>query len=212
MAEAQEIMAVPHQIVSPQSNAVLVGLVQDSLVGGYLLSAQDTFFTREQAMQLLCQVHHDPNDLETYRGLTMPSKKAVPKGLWLNSLPHPAIVKPRELWTGKQLFSCLLPKDISFSKVVRSSDYLDDNTMPIVVRRGQLVCGRLCKATLGTSGGGFVQSIWKLHGAWAAAKFVSDAQRILVRHVAHNTVCISVSDAVQSDATMTAVREIVQEQ
>lgn len=63
MAEAQEIMAVPHQIVSPQSNAVLIGLVQDSLVGGYLLTSQNTFFTEEQAMQLLCQLHHNPQNL-----------------------------------------------------------------------------------------------------------------------------------------------------
>jgi DNA-directed RNA polymerase II subunit RPB1 len=43
MAEAQEIMATPHQIVSPQSNSVLIGLVQDALVGGFLMTSQNTF-------------------------------------------------------------------------------------------------------------------------------------------------------------------------
>jgi DNA-directed RNA polymerase beta' subunit len=41
IAEAQEIMATSHQIVSPQSNAVLIGLVQDSLVGGFMMTSQN---------------------------------------------------------------------------------------------------------------------------------------------------------------------------
>jgi DNA-directed RNA polymerase beta' subunit len=31
VAEAQELMAVAHQIVTPQSNSIIIGLVQDSL-------------------------------------------------------------------------------------------------------------------------------------------------------------------------------------
>jgi DNA-directed RNA polymerase II subunit RPB1 len=33
MAEVKEIMAVPYQVVSPQSNKPVMGIVQDSLLG-----------------------------------------------------------------------------------------------------------------------------------------------------------------------------------
>ena len=38
-AEARNIMAVKYQVVSPQSNRPVMSVIQDSLVGAYLLSA-----------------------------------------------------------------------------------------------------------------------------------------------------------------------------
>ncbi len=88
-------MATPHQIVSPQSNAVLIGLVQDSLVGGFLLTSQDTLFDESQIMQLLAQARHDPKD-KSYLEMSMPSK-GLGSGLWLANLDTPAILKPKRL-------------------------------------------------------------------------------------------------------------------
>lgn len=48
--EAQEIMAVKHNIISAQSNCPVIGLIQDALLGAYLLSG-DTL-RRDQAMQI----------------------------------------------------------------------------------------------------------------------------------------------------------------
>jgi DNA-directed RNA polymerase II subunit RPB1 len=59
IAEAQEIMAVPHQMVTPQNNSVLIALVQDSIVGAYLMSRKDAFCDRERAMQLAMCIHHN---------------------------------------------------------------------------------------------------------------------------------------------------------
>ena len=51
--EAQEIMAVKHNIISAQSNCPVIGLIQDALLGAYLLSG-DTL-RRDQAMQIAQQ-------------------------------------------------------------------------------------------------------------------------------------------------------------
>ena len=51
-AEIKEIMAVPRQIISPQSNKPVMGIVQDSLLGSMLITQRDTFIEREIAMQL----------------------------------------------------------------------------------------------------------------------------------------------------------------
>lgn len=52
-SEAREIMAVKYQIVSPQSNKPVMGLIQDGLLGMFLLSGGSV--TRADAMQMLQQ-------------------------------------------------------------------------------------------------------------------------------------------------------------
>jgi len=52
-AEARLLMAVPQHIISAQSNKPSIGLVQDTLIGAWLLSGDDVSLTREQ----LCILH-----------------------------------------------------------------------------------------------------------------------------------------------------------
>ena len=78
-AEIKEIMAVPRQIVAPQSNKPCMGIVQDSLLGVHRLTQRDTFLDKAATMNLLMWINYD-----------------LEKGL-----PYPAILKPKPLWTGK---------------------------------------------------------------------------------------------------------------
>jgi DNA-directed RNA polymerase II subunit RPB1 len=85
LAEVKELMAVPSQIVSPQANRPIMGIVQDCLLGIMLLTRRDCFIDKAQAMNLM---------------------------MWIRDgkvLPPPAILKPRPLWTGKQLLSLVIP-------------------------------------------------------------------------------------------------------
>ena len=50
-SEAREIMSVKYQIVSPQSNKPVMGLIQDSLLGMFLLSGATV--SRADGMQML---------------------------------------------------------------------------------------------------------------------------------------------------------------
>ena len=50
-AEAEEIMQVKHNIITAQGNCPVIGLIQDSLLGSYLLSGETTL-TRHEAMQI----------------------------------------------------------------------------------------------------------------------------------------------------------------
>ena len=86
MAEMKEIMAVPNQIVSPQSNKPVMGIVQDSLLGVMLFTLKDTFIEKELVMQLLMWAKYEDD-----------------------KFPVPTILKPKPLWTGKQIFSLIIP-------------------------------------------------------------------------------------------------------
>jgi DNA-directed RNA polymerase II subunit RPB1 len=45
-AEIQEIMAVPRQIITPQANKPVMGIVQDTLLGSRYMTRRDTFIDK----------------------------------------------------------------------------------------------------------------------------------------------------------------------
>jgi DNA-directed RNA polymerase II subunit RPB1 len=184
IAEAQEIMSVPHQMVTPQSNSVIIALVQDSIVAIFKMTRQDAFCTFEEAVQLAMCIHYATDT---------PEYTELPHGkqyfLDYASIPSPAILFPKPLWTGKQILSWILPHTYNFTK---AGSPMSEDT--IVIRHGQLLCGRLCKQTMGTSSNGIVHAIWKQFSPWAASKFVSDAQRMLMQWLRVDSICISIRD------------------
>ena len=70
-----------------------MGIVQDSLLGIMLLTIRDTFLEMDQVMNLLMWFDYE-------------GKKKIRDG----RLPPPAILKPKPLWTGKQILSLTLPE------------------------------------------------------------------------------------------------------
>lgn len=93
-AEIKEIMAVPRQIVAPQKNAPCMGIVQDALLGVNRMTGRETFVEKHVLMNILMFVDYD-----------------LQKGL-----PQPAILKPKALWTGKQIISLVIPKTINLDQ------------------------------------------------------------------------------------------------
>lgn len=87
-AEIKHLMLVPKQIVSPQGNKPVMGIVQDSLLGIAKFTRRDSFLTRDEIMNLLVWIPY-----------------------WNGILPVPAILKPKPLWTGKQVITRLLSFD-----------------------------------------------------------------------------------------------------
>jgi len=55
-SEARNIMAVKYQIVSPQSNRPVMSVIQDSLVGAYLLSAADVTVSKSVFMDCVMRI------------------------------------------------------------------------------------------------------------------------------------------------------------
>ena len=96
-AEIMNIMHVPKQIVSPQSNRPVMGIVQDTLIGVKLFTSRDTFVDYEQMMNLIFWI----NDFD------------------IRNLPMPCIMKPKPLWSGKQIFSLIIPKKIKIITLYR---------------------------------------------------------------------------------------------
>jgi DNA-directed RNA polymerase II subunit RPB1 len=207
--EAQELMAVPFNMVSPSNTSTIIALVQESLVSWFRLTSRNVLLTRDKFMQLAAQIQYNPNK-DSYNELPL-------EDCWsFDTFPQPAVLKspkgPR--WTGKQILQMLLPKSVNLTRAVRDGDikesscWTSDKEDIVVIRKGQLLVGRLCKSTLG-GGPSLVHQIWKDVGPWAAAKFVSDAQRVSNAWTNFDAICIGISDCVLDDQTIQEVDDLV---
>ena len=93
-----ELMMVHKNIISPKSNGPVMGIVQDTLLGSQKLTQRDTFIERDMMMNMLMWV----DDFD-------------------GNIPVPAVMVRRDrsifpLWTGKQMYSFLLPvSDVQYS-------------------------------------------------------------------------------------------------
>lgn len=78
------------QIITPQANKPVMGIVQDTLTAVRKMTKRDVFIDKEQMMNLL---------------MFLP--------IWDGKMPRPAILKPKPLWTGKQVFSLIIPGNVN---------------------------------------------------------------------------------------------------
>ena len=85
-AEINEIAMVPRQLITPQANKPVMGIVQDTLTAVRMMTKRDSFIEYYQMLDLL---------------MYLPT--------WDGKIPQPAILKPKPLWTGKQVFSMIIP-------------------------------------------------------------------------------------------------------
>jgi len=131
MAEAKELMLVQHNILTPRYGAPIIGGGQDYISGAYLLTNKTTLLSKNEVIELL--------SVANYKG----------------ELPEPAILSPKEYWTGKQVVSLFLPQDFNFhgaasisvgSRACKNEDCPHDSY--IVIKNGKLLEGCLIRRVL----------------------------------------------------------------
>ena len=190
-AEIQNIMMVPRQIVSPKGNAPVMGIVQDSLLGVSKFTKRSTFLTAEATIQLL---------------MCLPN--------WDGMVPMPAILRPRPLWTGKQIFSLLLPwstnlhRDAAIASKNRT-DHPDFSRADckILIKAGELLAGMVCKRTVGSSAGSLIHIIWLEHGPEVARDFFGGVQKVVNFWLLHHCFTTGCADIIANESTMLEVEK-----
>lgn len=206
-SEAFQIADTDHQYLSATAGKPLRGLIQDHISMGVQFTSRDTFFDRETYQQLLY------NCLRPEDGHTNLDK--------LELVP-PAILKPRVLWTGKQVISTILlnitpPSRSGLNLTSKSSTSADhwlerseedftkfqvskqivkfrDTEQVVIFKDGEHLCGILDKAQLGPSVGGLVHSVHELFGHVVAGKIMSIIGRLLTRYLCERAWTCGVDD------------------
>ena len=128
-AEAEMLMMVHTQLISPRYGLSIIGCNMDAISGNYLLTKYMNF-SRQEAVGLLATI-----------GVTDFSK--VPK---------------KDIITGKEVFSMILPEDFTFSGKSRNGN-------PVEIIKGELKEGYMDKSNLGEGHGLMLRNIHKNYGS-----------------------------------------------
>ena len=116
---------------------------------------------------------------------------------WDGVMPIPAILSPRPLWTGKQLFSLALPS-LDWERL--DKDDTDVRLTPedtsVRIRGGELLTGTMTKKALGRSYNSLLHGIWKRCGAPAMAAAINAIQRVVDHWLTGHSFSTGISDCV----------------
>ncbi|KAL1882158.1 DNA-directed RNA polymerase II core subunit rpo21 [Diaporthe australafricana] len=180
-AEVQNLCLVPLNIVSPQRNSPLMGIVQDTLAGAYKLCRRDVFLTSEEVMNVMLWVED-----------------------WDGVIPTPAILHPSPRWTGKQIISMVIPKEVSLQQ---GSSELPIDDGGIRIHNGDLVYGLLTKKIVGAAAGGIIHITYNELGAHAAMGFLNACQRVVNYWLLHNGHSIGIGDTIPDKDTIIKIQQ-----
>ncbi|KAF5838068.1 hypothetical protein DUNSADRAFT_3438 [Dunaliella salina] len=134
-AEALHLMGSIANLPTPKNGGIEISATQDFLTCAFLVTAKDTFFTRAEMCLLTSYMSDacDPVDLVA-----------------------PAILKPLELWTGKQLFSMLvrpnartrifLNLEVAEKIYSKKGEHMCPVDGYVCFRNSELICGRVGKS------------------------------------------------------------------
>jgi DNA-directed RNA polymerase II subunit RPB1 len=194
--EAELMMLSPRVIVSGQSNRPVMGIIQDSLLAVQKMTKRDIFIERDIVFNILMWVVN-----------------------WDGRLPVPAIIKPKELWTGKQILSLILPK-INLKSKSNSGPPKGPNGEPmpntfnvydnnVTIREGELLQGIIDKKSIGSGMGGIIHTAWLDCGHEETARFMNQVQQVTNYWILQHSFSIGVTDALADLDTMNEIEKTI---
>ncbi|KAF8201085.1 beta and beta-prime subunits of DNA dependent RNA-polymerase [Mycena galopus ATCC 62051] len=183
-AELSQIAWVPRQIISPQANKPVMGIVQDTLCGIRKFTLRDTFMDWEAVQNILLWVPQ-----------------------WDGTVPIPAILKPKPLWTGKQILSLVIPRGINITrnpenKLNTANPVFDDG---MLIENGEIIFGIVNKKIVGASQGGLVHIVFRERGPEATRQLFSGLQMVVNFWLFHNGFSIGIGDTIADRSTMSFI-------
>jgi len=170
-AEASLLMEVKDNIISPKFGGPAVGLTLDQISGIFLLTDKSIVLSRQDTSQLLGSAGID---------IDLPGKKE---------------------FTGKEIFSLLLPKGLTFDF---ESSYGKNFDLPrekkiekdlwVIIKNGVLEKGRIDKNALGAERGKLLSKLQGLLDSDETRDFIDNAGRLGLAYLMRRGFSLGISD------------------
>lgn len=176
-AELEELMLVEKNIVSPQAGAPIVGIIQDSLAGSYLMTKEDT------VKEVTPELRADFNDMATIVDPEGNFEIIIDKQDHAESV-YNALGEPYSPYLMRVLISCLFPDDFHYirkdGRMVSLTEYEDNPEveMDFVIINGIYVSGVMDKSIIGTRRNSIIHMLHDEFGSSVACHFVDNIQRL----------------------------------
>ncbi|KAH8822372.1 beta and beta-prime subunits of DNA dependent RNA-polymerase [Flagelloscypha sp. PMI_526] len=129
---------------------------------------------------------------------------------WDGIVPVPAIIKPKPLWSGKQILSLVIPRGINIKKGSESktdNPVVDDGMM---IENGDILFGLVKKDTVGAQSGGLVHVVFREKGPEATKQLFTGLQTVVNYWLFHNGFSIGIGDTIADEETMKHIEDIIQ--
>jgi DNA-directed RNA polymerase subunit A' len=185
-AEAKILMRVQEHILSPRFGGPIIGAIHDQITGAYVMTFREVLFTKSQVLQVLARIkEHNVRLPPKYKK----GDKIDPVQRKLNR--HLPAVAPEDMWTGKQVFSHVLPSDLSlkFQAEIREPDMCVEDQVPLdqcphngmtVIENGILIHGPCDEKAIGAFKGEILNKIIRRYGSEGARKFIDDVTKLTI--------------------------------
>lgn len=171
-AELRMLSSVTENIISCQSSKANIVIVQDALLGCYLMTLSNRpTMSRELFFQLT---------------MSVPNKNLYHK---VKSYHE---IKGKEIYDGRLLFSLILPDDFSFEGVNQA----DPLQPKVVIKNGLLLEGAINKSNLSSSHSSFITILFHEYGKNICTEFINNVQFIAIAYILHYGFSIGMGDCI----------------
>lgn len=199
-AEVMHQMSSIENIVSPKNGEPIITLIQDFFTSAFQLTNKDIFLCRNE----FCQIMSYITDAEQ-----------------LIQLPPPAIIKPVELWTGKQIISTLITPNEFVKPIinieVKEKNYLSTEDKKhfdiadgyVCFFNSELICGNIGKATLGSSKNSLIYTLIKDNSRYLAASCMLRFAKLSARWLSEYGISLGLTDVTPSQKLLDLKRDIL---
>ena len=185
--ELRHLAAIPYQIVSPASNAPIIGIYQDSLLGSFQFTRPNIKFTPREAMNLL---------------------------MMYSNVNTEAIRKSGEEVTNFDILSQIMqPITLSYkSKLFGDKEDYGTSNNVIEIRNGKYIRGQMEKSVFGSTTKGIIHRVYNDYGYMAAANFIDDVQNIITEYMKSSSFSVGISDLIANKTTIDAIIQAINKQ
>ncbi|KCZ72734.1 DNA-directed RNA polymerase subunit A' [Candidatus Methanoperedens nitroreducens] len=199
-SEAKILMHVQENILSPRFGGPIIGGIHDHISGLFLLTNSKDKINKSDALELLGKSE-------------------------IRELPEPAGTEDGEpYWTGKQIFSQILPKGLNLQFKAEICEHCDpckgincDKDAYVVIRNGVLEQGTIDEKAIGAFKSVILDKLVKEFNPEITTRFIDDATRLSIRGIMRRGFSFGIDDEyvppeaqTQIDETMTQAKDKVE--
>jgi DNA-directed RNA polymerase subunit A' len=180
LAEADMILNIKHNIVSPRHGLPLIGAIQDYVSGCAMLTSKDMIIDRATAEFLLSNVGAEPT-------------------------------LKKEKYSGREIFSMILPKDLNFESKSTTYSITKNEDAYVRIKNGKLESGVIDSATIGKENGSLLQFLFVRYGSDVTARFIDQFAKMGLMVLMKYGMSVNISDFDIPKIASNKIAEVIQE-
>ena len=182
-SELRNLAAIPYQIISPSSNAPIIGIYQDSMLGSYLFTQKDIEFSPRQAMNLL--MGYSNVDMKK-----LSEKASITSFDILSQITPPISLKYK-------------------TKLFEDGEDSTTSNNILEITDGKYIRGQADKGVFGSGTKGILNRICNDFGNMACSNYIDDLQQVITEYMKTNAYSVGISDLISDRETTEKVSHVI---